>query len=299
MPTINLLKVIAGRRARSATATIVCESIVGAMKWAVAGIVFLCWGSMLAMGEPLAGETGGRAVAPIKHGPSVVFVSCCLPKGFFWPQVEGFMRAAADDLEIVLEVQYAEMNHLRMVEMAKGVIHRPRPPDYLIVDNYNAGFQLAARLIAEIERKGVKAADGRFHLAALAGDSATPAGLERIRGLKASVVQHPDVVLSQVVNGQWQEENARRLMPRILRRYPEVTGIWSANDEMALGALAAVRDAGRTPGRDIFIAGINWKREALESVRDDNLVVSIGGHFMMGGWALVLLARSLPWPRLC
>ena len=46
---------------------------------------------------------------------------------------------------------------------------------------------------------------------------------------------------------------------------------------------------GRRLGQDIFIGGINWDRPALEEVREGSLEVSVGGHFMTGGWALILL----------
>ena len=58
---------------------------------------------------------------------------------------------------------------------------------------------------------------------------------------------------------------------------------------MALGAMDAAIARGRKPGKDIFIGGLNWSAEALERVQDGKMVASIGGHFMQGGWAMVLI----------
>ncbi len=84
---------------------------------------------------------------------SITFISCCLKEGFFWPQVESFMNAAAKDLNINLEVIYSKMNHIRMKEIAEDVANRENPPDYLIIDNYKL---MAGKMIKAIHPTGVK-----------------------------------------------------------------------------------------------------------------------------------------------
>lgn len=86
-------------------------------------IVFVCIFSFLSVAD------AGKKI-------NVTFISCCLPAGFFWPKVESFMEPAAEDLDINLEVIYADMNHIRMKEIGQEVANRMNPPDYLIIDNY-------------------------------------------------------------------------------------------------------------------------------------------------------------------
>lgn len=83
----------------------------------------------------------------------VTFVSCCSSEGFFWPKVESFMNAAAEDLDIDLEVIHANMNHIRMKEIAIEVAHRENPPDYLIIDNYKL---IAGTILKAIDDTGIK-----------------------------------------------------------------------------------------------------------------------------------------------
>ncbi len=89
--------------------------------------------------------------------------------------------------------------------------------------------------------------------------------------------------------GQWSREKAYLQTQGVLRQYPGLSVIWVANDPLALGALNAVREIGKIPGKDVMIGGLNWDLPALLEVRDGGLVVSVGGHFMTGGWALILL----------
>ena len=58
---------------------------------------------------------------------------------------------------------------------------------------------------------------------------------------------------------------------------------------MARGAVEAVAASGRTPGRDVFVGGIDWAPFVPAMLRDGRLHASVGGHFMDGAWALVML----------
>ena len=58
---------------------------------------------------------------------------------------------------------------------------------------------------------------------------------------------------------------------------------------MALGAVEGAIRAGREPGVDLFIGGIDWTDEGLAAVAEGTMVVTYGGHFMEAGWALVAL----------
>jgi len=99
---------------------------------------------------------------------------------------------------------------------------------------------------------------------------------------------HP-VVLKQILACQWSKDFARDKALIFLKRYPELGAFWAANDPIALGAMEATDMSGKKPGQDIYIGGLNWDAPALQKIREGSLTNSLGGHFMTGGWALVLL----------
>ena len=70
---------------------------------------------------------------------------------------------------------------------------------------------------------------------------------------------------------------------------PQIRVLWCANDSMALGALAAAVEAGRRPGEDLLIGGVDLVDRALAEVAAGRLEVSIGGHLVDGARALLLL----------
>jgi len=66
--------------------------------------------------------------------------------GGFWYNVSSFMEAAAEDLNIDLEILYAERNHIKLTRLVHKVVKRKDKPDYLIIVNEmkQGGIQLKA-----------------------------------------------------------------------------------------------------------------------------------------------------------
>jgi ABC-type sugar transport system substrate-binding protein len=58
---------------------------------------------------------------------------------------------------------------------------------------------------------------------------------------------------------------------------------------MALGAAETLEAAGRKPGVDVVVGGVDWAPFALQKVRSGTFAASVGGHFLDGAFALVLL----------
>ncbi|MFH2065149.1 MAG: ABC transporter substrate-binding protein [Pseudomonadota bacterium] len=159
----------------------------------------------------------------------------------------------------------------------------------LIPDNQFAGYRIAKTVIDKALQEGVTAKDGKLHLVGMAGDYVTPAAIERNDGLKKAVAEYTNVDLKQIFVCNWSKDTARDKTLHILNRYPEVGAFWAANDPIALGTIEAIIASGKKPGRDIFIGGLNWDKPALEKIKDGMLTISMGGHFMTGGWTMVLL----------
>jgi ABC-type sugar transport system substrate-binding protein len=65
----------------------------------------------------------------------VAFVNPGKTGEVFWDLVSETMRAAARQLNIDVEVLYAERNHRMLREHGMAVVGRATPPDYLIIVN--------------------------------------------------------------------------------------------------------------------------------------------------------------------
>ncbi|MFY0562302.1 ABC transporter substrate-binding protein [Archangium lansingense] len=165
--------------------------------------------------------------------------------------------------------------------------HFPHWLGQMLPDEKHAG-QVLARLLLEAATRG-RPPGAPVGLVALQGQFGDGSSLGRTAGLRQAVVGWDGAVLLQEVSASWREDVALSKMRLLLRRYPELRVIWSANDSMALAALRAVEEAGRHPGQDVLVGGIDWTPRALQAVREGRMVTTLGGHFLEGAWALVLL----------
>ncbi|MFT6917378.1 MAG: ABC-type sugar transport system substrate-binding protein [Motiliproteus sp.] len=158
----------------------------------------------------------------------------------------------------------------------------------LTPDNEIAGYQIATSVIDTATQLGL-AREGQVHLLALAGDFKTPASLGRLAGLQRALEDRPNALLERRFTVNWSHDKAYRQTQLWLQSQGELDAVWAANDPIALGAIKALREAGRTPGKDVSVAGLNWSPEALQLVKSGAMTLTHGGHFLAGAWSLVLL----------
>ncbi|SEN66702.1 ABC-type sugar transport system, substrate-binding protein, contains N-terminal xre family HTH domain [Pseudomonas sp. ok272] len=162
-------------------------------------------------------------------------------------------------------------------------------PNWLgsLVPNDEEGGYLMLKELLRLQ--GPVAPGQKIELLAFSGLKITPSAQLREKGMLRALREHPEVQLRQLVFGAWSRERAYEQASLLFKRYPKVSLVWSANDEMAFGAMQAYEEIGGKPGEDALFSAINSSPAALQARLDGRLSVLMGGHFSMGGWTLVLL----------
>ncbi|RTL47918.1 MAG: sugar ABC transporter substrate-binding protein [Rhodocyclaceae bacterium] len=84
---------------------------------------------------------------------SAVFINPGKSDEKYWVSVSRFMAAAAADLNIDLEVRYAERDHVRMIEHVEAVVRAAKKPDYLVIVNEKAA---APEMLRMADEAGIK-----------------------------------------------------------------------------------------------------------------------------------------------
>jgi ABC-type sugar transport system substrate-binding protein len=167
---------------------------------------------------------------------------------------------------------------------------RQKHPHWLgeiLPDDTEAGYLLAKALARAAREGGLAAGPGKLQVGILSGDQSS-AGLARFRGWARLKTEDPGVEQASFQYAAWERDKAKSATTLMLRSQPQIGLVWAANDAMALGALEAACEAGRVPGKDILLGGIDLGHEALVAVSEGSLAVSIGGHFLDGARALLL-----------
>jgi ABC-type sugar transport system substrate-binding protein len=162
----------------------------------------------------------------------------------------------------------------------------------IVPDHEGGGYGIAEAILIEAVR--IKK-NRPLKLLALAGEVDTPASNGRIRGLNRAIgvmgklFGPGSVELVEVRNLDWSEKSAAAWTREFLQKGPRIDALWAANDPMALGAITALREAGYQPGVDVVVGGLNWSQSGVDRVLKGEMVVTHGGHFLLGAWAMVIL----------
>ncbi len=160
----------------------------------------------------------------------------------------------------------------------------------IIPDNFSAGQRMMQALLGCAREKHPQ---GPYHILAIGGDQTTPASLARNQGAMDIVTQNTDIQLDRFLFANWNQQEANRLSNNYLnwarRNQITPTAIWSANDPIAMGARDALLSHQIKPGEEVCQVGLNWSAQGLDMVRNGQMILTDGGHFLAGAWAMVLL----------
>jgi ABC-type sugar transport system substrate-binding protein len=71
-------------------------------------------------------------------------------------------------------------------------------------------------------------------------------------------------------------------------RHEDINALWVASDVMAYGFIEGLKASSLTLPSNTVIGSIDWSQETIEKIKTDALQISLGGHFLEGGQAIVL-----------
>jgi len=134
---------------------------------------------------------------------------------------------------------------------------------YIGSNDVNAGEIQADAVLSKIEYKG--------NVVIIEGPIGQSAQIERRQGNLNIIQKHPDVKVLEMKTANWSRAEALNLMENWLNSYPgKINGIIGQNDEMALGAIQAVKAAGIDP-KTIPTSGIDGVTDALLGIKSGEL----------------------------
>jgi erythritol transport system substrate-binding protein len=94
----------------------------------------------------------------------------------------------------------------------------------------------------------------------------------RSEGYKSVLSQYPDMKNVGMETANWDRTQGKDKMDSLLQAHPNLTGIIAGNDEMALGAIAALEAAGRT---DVIVGGFDGNSDAAAAVTSGKMAYTV------------------------
>lgn len=88
---------------------------------------------------------------------------------------------------------------------------------------------------------------------------------ERVEGFQ-SAIEGSGIEILGMEHGNWNRDDSFKVMQDFLSKYPEIDAVWASDDDMAVGVLAAIKEADRM--EEMWVLGGAGMKEMIARVRD-------------------------------
>jgi erythritol transport system substrate-binding protein len=134
-----------------------------------------------------------------------------------------------------------------------------------IVSNNAQGATLGAQ-------EWVKAMGNKGSYVELFGNPTDNNAKVRSDAYHAVIDQYPDLHMVQKETANWDRQQGKTKMETLLQAHPDITGVIAGNDEMALGAIQALKDAKKIG--QVKVLGFDGNDDAAAAVQNGEMVAT-------------------------
>ncbi len=126
--------------------------------------------------------------------------------------------------------------------------------------------------------------DGKATIAELQGSVGADPAIDRKKGFEEVISVHPNMKIIKSQSGDFTRSGGKQVMEAFLKspEASQITALYAHNDDMALGAIQAIEEAGRNPGKDLLIVSIDGVRGAFEAMAQGKLNCTVECNPLLG-----------------
>jgi ribose transport system substrate-binding protein len=166
----------------------------------------------------------------------------------------------------------AKANCIPVILLDRDVDHSIAAPgrDYVTM--------IGSDFVEEGRRAGewlAKTTNGKAVIIELEGSVGSSPAIDRKKGFDEEIAKHPDMKIVASQTGDFARDKGRQVAETLLQAHPDVTAIYAHNDEMAIGAIAALESAGKVPGKDVIVVSIDGIKDAAQAIIDGKLGATV------------------------
>jgi len=237
-----------------------------------------------------AGPTTQSAGAD--SGKPLVGVTLLTRKHQFYRDLEAAMKKAAADEGLALSIQSADFDVRKQTDQvetflnsgvkaivicpadSKAIVGAVKSANQAGVPVFTADITaLGGKVVSHIASDNVMGGRvaGEYMGKLLGGKGKiiiidhpiTTSVQDRVRGFKEAIAKFPGIKIVAQQTGEGERTKAMAVMETMIQAHPDLNGVFAINDDSALGALAALKQAKRT---DVAIVGYDATPEAREAI---------------------------------
>jgi len=186
--------------------------------------------------------------------------------------VNAIVLAPADSKALVAVAQRAQEAGIVVVNIDNRFDAAVLAERHLTIPFVGPNNRNGARAVGEVVARRLKTGDP---VAIVEGAPNAFNGIQRREGFM-DAVQAAGLRVVSSQTGQWETARANQVVAAIVSEHPDVKAVLCANDNMALGAVAALKAAGRAG--NVLVAGFDNISAVQQLVRDGQIVATADQH---------------------
>ncbi len=156
---------------------------------------------------------------------------------------------------------------------------------------------IGSNFVEEGKRAGewlVKQTNGKAGIVELLGTAGSSVADDRHKGFADAIKGSPDMKIIAAQPGNFTRAEGQRVMENLIQAHGDkITVVYAHNDEMALGAIQALKSANRQPGKDVIILSVDGQRSALEAIARGEMNATVECNPRFGPIAFDTLEKYL------
>ena len=144
-----------------------------------------------------------------------------------------------------------------------------------------------------LEERAAKTPNKTFNIVELQGTVGSAPAIDRKKGFEEIVAKNPKLKITRSQTGDFTRAKGKEVMEAFLKAQGKnIDVLYAHNDDMAIGAIQAIEEAGLKPGKDILIISIDGVKGAFQAMIAGKLNVTIECNPLLGP-QLMQVARDV------
>jgi simple sugar transport system substrate-binding protein len=140
-----------------------------------------------------------------------------------------------------------------------------------------------------------KKTNGQCNIAELQGTPGAAPAIDRKKGFEEAIAKSPEMKIVKSQTGDFTRAKGKEVMEAFLKG-PEgksIQAVYAHNDDMALGAIQAIEEAGLKPGTDVIVVSIDGVKGAFEAMVAGKLNCTVECNPLLGPAAFDAVEAAL------
>ncbi|MEU0880976.1 ABC transporter substrate-binding protein [Lentzea sp. NPDC005914] len=114
-------------------------------------------------------------------------------------------------------------------------------------------------------------ATGPTNIVELQGTTGAAPAIDRKKGFEEKIASKPDIKIVASQTGDFTRSGGKQVMEAFLKSQPKIDVVYAHNDDMGLGAIEAIKAAGKVPGKDIKIITVDAVKDGMTALANGEI----------------------------